>query len=37
MWPDGVWRTDIPERDAGTKARTRVAAKAKMLGTVPGK
>ena len=37
MWPDGIWRTDYLERDAGTQIRTRIAAKAKMLGTVPGR
>lgn len=37
MWPDGIWRTEVPERDADTQVRTRIAAKAKMLGTVPGR
>eukprot|EP00118_Oscarella_pearsei_P015128 m.134307 g.134307 ORF g.134307 m.134307 type:complete len:917 (+) comp38138_c0_seq2:45-2795(+) len=34
-WPDGLWRTDVPERSEAVKNRTRVAAKAKMIGSFP--
>ncbi|XP_065840378.1 LOW QUALITY PROTEIN: sorting nexin-13-like [Oscarella lobularis] len=34
-WPDGLWRTDVAERNEATKNRTKVAAKAKMTGSLP--
>lgn len=37
FWPGGVLAETSPERKKDVKVRTRVAAKTKMFGSIPGK